>query len=226
MKRSKELVKGYWWAVFWRYLAVGLIYFVIIIIFSILLVLAGEGSILESILNLIMQVIDVIISIVLAIYSYLIYKDLVKIKGESPSQVEKKKGGNKIIIVGIVLIFLVPVATITLVSLNVARMKARDAHRVANIKTIQLGLNLYYEENNKRYPVELSELTDLGDVDLFSISEDRLKDPKSDIEYEYRKKGFDDYELCFEIEEDRSDYIQGENCITAEDYSTSGNLGW
>jgi len=89
LRRSKKLVKGYWWAVFGRFLAIGLIYLIVILILAIPLIFVKEGSTLEIILNLIMQIIEIIIGVILTIYSYLIYKDLVKIKGES--QVEKKE---------------------------------------------------------------------------------------------------------------------------------------
>jgi len=212
LKRSKELVKGYWWAVFGRYLAVGFIYSFITLIFIVLLFFVGEGSVLESVLSLIIQIIDIIIGVIFAIYSYLIYKDLVKIKGES--QVEKKKGGKKIIIAVVILVLFVPVAIIALVSLNSARMIARDANRVSDVETIQTELEVHYYKYKGRYPIRLNDLIDLSSP----ISEDKLRDPQSDIEYKYTKRGLDDYELCFELEEDAGGYVQGENCVTSEDY--------
>jgi len=43
-------------------------------------------------------------------------------------------------------------ASVVLVSLNTARQKARDARRVADMRTIQLALTLYYDSSNA-YPV-------------------------------------------------------------------------
>lgn len=42
-------------------------------------------------------------------------------------------------------------STMTVYAINVARMKARDARRLADIKQIQKALELYYDENNE-YP--------------------------------------------------------------------------
>lgn len=43
-------------------------------------------------------------------------------------------------------------ASVVLVSLNTARQKARDARRIADMRTIQLALTLYYDAHNA-YPV-------------------------------------------------------------------------
>lgn len=43
-------------------------------------------------------------------------------------------------------------ASVVLASLNSARAKARDARRVADIKQVQLALELYYDDNG-RYPL-------------------------------------------------------------------------
>lgn len=212
LKRSKELVKGYWWSVFGRFLTFGLIHLVIILVLSIPLIFIKEGSGLEFIWNFTTSMLDIIISIIFVIYSYLIYKDLAEIKSNSPSQVEKKKGGKKIIIVAMVLIFLVPITTIILVSLNSARMKSRDAYRVANIKTIQLGLKIYYNEHNGRYPTNLDDLVNSTSF----ISEDKIKDPYG-YKYYYKRSEFDNYKLCFELEE-KGGFSMKESCVTKDDF--------
>lgn len=48
-------------------------------------------------------------------------------------------------------------ASIILASLNTARQKGRDARRVADIKEIQLALELYYDANSQ-YPTSLGAL--------------------------------------------------------------------
>ena len=49
-------------------------------------------------------------------------------------------------------------ASIVLASLNSARRKSRDARRVADIKQLQLALELYFDANNSAYPAALSAL--------------------------------------------------------------------
>jgi uncharacterized RDD family membrane protein YckC/type II secretory pathway pseudopilin PulG len=53
-------------------------------------------------------------------------------------------------------------STLAVVALNVAREKARDSHRVADIKQIQTGLELYYADN-KTYPDTTGLFADLGE---------------------------------------------------------------
>src|SRR5258708_29767584 len=46
-------------------------------------------------------------------------------------------------------------SSVVLASLNTARQKARDARRVADVKQLQLALELYYDAN-RAYPTALS----------------------------------------------------------------------
>lgn len=47
-------------------------------------------------------------------------------------------------------------ASIVLASLNSARRKSRDARRVADIKQLQLALELYFDANSSAYPTGLA----------------------------------------------------------------------
>ncbi len=49
-------------------------------------------------------------------------------------------------------------ASVVLASLNSARKKSRDARRLADIKQLQVALELYYDANNADYPGLLSSL--------------------------------------------------------------------
>lgn len=49
-------------------------------------------------------------------------------------------------------------SSIVLASLNSARLKSRDARRIADIKQLQLALQLYYDANTD-YPTSLADLT-------------------------------------------------------------------
>lgn len=48
-------------------------------------------------------------------------------------------------------------SSVVLASLNDARLKSRDAKRIADIKQIQLALELYFDSNNA-YPAALADL--------------------------------------------------------------------
>lgn len=49
-------------------------------------------------------------------------------------------------------------SSVVLASLNSARQKSRDARRVADVKQLQLALELYYDSNSSVYPTALSAL--------------------------------------------------------------------
>lgn len=61
------------------------------------------------------------------------------------------KKGFTLIELLVVIAIIAVLASIVLVSLNTARVKGRDARRIADIKSIQNALALYYDNNNK-YP--------------------------------------------------------------------------
>ena len=80
LKRSKELVKNYWWGVFWRGLAISLIFIAVVLVFSIPLNFTEEGSLFYVIWTFVARIFQFIITPIMTIYTYLIYQELVKIK--------------------------------------------------------------------------------------------------------------------------------------------------
>jgi type II secretion system protein G len=76
-------------------------------------------------------------------------------------------------------------SSIVLASLNSARKKGRDARRVADIKQIQLALELYYDANSN-YPTSAEYAADLvSDGFISSLP----LDPLSAISYAYEAIG-------------------------------------
>ncbi len=118
MKRSKELVKGYWWSVFSRLVAFGVVAFIASLLLSIvfnipLSVLSdlakqpqsgqylGTIAVLSAIVflvSLIMVVLEFVITIVGLTYVYLIYEKLKTIKELSSDSREKVSPGQKILL--------------------------------------------------------------------------------------------------------------------------------
>ncbi len=90
LKRSKELVRGYWWAAFGRSLFLGLLVAILSIILSVPLTAFEQGSAGYSIYNGIMNVIWAVLSPIFVIYAYYIFRDLKNIKGESKLIATKK----------------------------------------------------------------------------------------------------------------------------------------
>jgi len=64
---------------------------------------------------------------------------------------KKNKRGFTLIELLVVIAIIGILSSVVLASLNSARLKARDARRVADLKQIQVALELYYDANTK-YP--------------------------------------------------------------------------
>lgn len=98
--RSKQLVAGFWWKVFWRLLAISIIGF-------------GIGFAVDLIgktlkIPFIEDFVGLFLTPFLVTYSFLIYEDLRKIQGELPFEPPKRSAKIKFILVGIagILLFL------------------------------------------------------------------------------------------------------------------------
>ncbi|MFA5753927.1 MAG: hypothetical protein WC905_01015 [Patescibacteria group bacterium] len=80
IKRSVQLVKKYWWAVFGRVCLLCLIAWAFMVIISAPLSAVAEDSLFFSIWNAIVQVINILVGPIALIFSFQMYRDLVKIK--------------------------------------------------------------------------------------------------------------------------------------------------
>jgi hypothetical protein len=79
LKRSKELVKGNWWGVFGRYMFLYLALFLFLVVLDIILTPLGEET-ANMIGDSVEQVVSFLLMPFFFAYSYLIYRDLLKIE--------------------------------------------------------------------------------------------------------------------------------------------------
>lgn len=80
IKRSKALVKGYWWPVAGRVLGLSLIIWLFMMLVSIPGMMAVEDSWFWNLWNAVVQIISYLIGPMTMLFSYKIYRDLVNIK--------------------------------------------------------------------------------------------------------------------------------------------------
>lgn len=80
IKRSVQLVKGYWWAIFGRLLVLGILVWIFSVIISLPVYFSQPDSWFYTVWNAIVQVISIIIGPISLLFCYRIYQDLVKIK--------------------------------------------------------------------------------------------------------------------------------------------------
>ena len=74
-------------------------------------------------------------------------------------------------------------ASIVLASLKTARVKSRDARRIADVKQLQLALALYYDSHSSSYPSSLTPLVAAGDIPVIPT------DPSTGASYAYAALG-------------------------------------
>ena len=105
--------------------------------------------------------------------------------------INKSKRGFTLIELLVVIAIIGLLSSIVLASLNSARVKARDAQRIASLKQVQLALELYYDDFD-RYPSQGS-----GDYLLSNINAKLVPDyiPTLPGDPLYRGTG-SDYKYC------------------------------
>ena len=75
-------------------------------------------------------------------------------------RLNSNKKGFTLIELLVVIAIIGILAAVVLVSLNSARQKARDAKRLADVRQIMTGLELFYNDNTTGYPAAVSGLPD------------------------------------------------------------------
>ncbi len=105
----------------------------------------------------------------------------------------KKNKGFTLIELLVVIAIIGVLASVVLASFNSARKKSRDARRIADIKQLQLALELYFDSNNA-YPSGLAALATDGHI--ASVPDDPLE-----VSYVYCLSGTTDYQLQGTLEE-------------------------
>lgn len=90
LRRSHVLVKNYWWAVIGRTIFLSLIYLVAFAVVSLPIYFLPESSALAIFWNMVLSVLRFIISPIFVIFAYLIFKELVIIKGSAIKNAAQK----------------------------------------------------------------------------------------------------------------------------------------
>ncbi len=109
-------------------------------------------------------------------------------------------------------------SSVVLASLNSARKKARDARRIADLKQLQLALEMY-NDTNSSYPTNLSSLVS----DYIPVLP---KDPKTNADYSYATTStsssyvlgatLENYNAVLKTDIDNSDESTSVNCGTQD----------
>jgi len=150
--RSKQLVSGYWWKVFWRDLAVSLFSFIISLPFSLI---RGIAEVLKiPFLGLVKYIPSLFLFPYVTVFVFLIYEDLKKLKEGILFEPPKKGRKIKYILIGLLGFLLISgiLFGIVFTSLSGARSKARDAKREADVGQFSTAMKMKYEDDLE-YPL-------------------------------------------------------------------------
>ncbi len=205
LKRSKELVKNYWWAVVGRVLLLVMVFWVVLAVLSIPLWFISEASRLFGIYSNFIDLVAFVLSPIGIIYYYCIYKDLVEIKGQSKII---NKDTKKNITIWLMAVFGGLIVGLFFLSLFVFKsgnlqIQIRDDIRLEQVDKIQVALDTY-KNTVGVYPDDLifgEILAHRGEIFMASVPENPLPsdgDCPEGFEYIYLQKdsGFS-YELTF-----------------------------
>lgn len=78
---------------------------------------------------------------------------------------KRTKKGFTLIELLVVIAIIGILASVVLASLNSARAKSRDARRIADVKQVQLAMELYYDNASQKYPTNTNGLAALAAAD-------------------------------------------------------------
>ena len=140
--KSKQLVKGNWWPVFWRFLLIGLIFSIVGLFFAIF----SKDNLFFSLIRIIFSFLAFPFT---ATFSFLIYEELKRQKEGIPFEEPKTKTKLLFVLIGILGIFFVPAifSFIVLTSLKGAQDRITDVRIMSSMSQIQrAAVMIYYEE--------------------------------------------------------------------------------
>ncbi|TSD02674.1 MAG: N-terminal methylation motif domain-containing protein [Parcubacteria group bacterium Athens0714_16] len=132
----------------------------------------------------------------------------------------KKNKGFTLIELLVVIAIIGILSSVVLASLNSARQKSRDARRIADIKQVQLALELYFD-SNANYPTALAPLAP-------SFIPTLPKDPQTDTVYTYTALGSgttcSSYHLMATLEDGNHQALDGDADAAAGTACTGGGI--
>ncbi len=185
--KSKEYVKGMWGKVFWRFFFIGIIFMAVSLVSFILFKLLNipYGTEISRLL------VGLFFMPLMTVYSFMVYSNIRSIKGEIVLAPAK---GKKAIfyVIAILGLLIIPATFLLSAVLYGARAKAQDMRKEADLRQIQLGLEVYRVDNGF-YPFSLEEISKqyLPTIPV---------DPKTKLPYQYLKKSDVDYQICAQME--------------------------
>ena len=128
----------------------------------------------------------------------------------------QKKTGNKgftLIELLVVIAIIGILASVVLASSNSARMKSRDARRLADVKQLQVALEMYFDDNANNYPAVITDLSGATACGAKACISTIPIDPISPTtDYVYTQVSGTDYTLEATLEDTANPALVGVPC--------------
>ena len=143
------------------------------------------------------------------------------------SKKEGKNYGFTLIELLVVIAIIGILASVVLASLNSARKKSRDARRLADVKQLQVALELYYDANTSKYPATLALVEGATSCGTGPCIAKMPKDPLGATTYSYTSfpAACTDYHLGASLEESTNPALTGDvDDITLETTLCTGSV--
>ncbi|MFY9461764.1 MAG: prepilin-type N-terminal cleavage/methylation domain-containing protein [Candidatus Sungiibacteriota bacterium] len=130
------------------------------------------------------------------------------------TNLRKRAGGKGFTLIELLVVIAIigVLASIVLASLNSARKKSRDARRIADVKQIQLALELSFDSSNA-YPDALSTL---APTYIPAVPNDPLGTQATPIPYKYCKVSATSYHLGAALEESSNPALNNDRDQTSD----------
>jgi len=142
----------------------------------------------------------------------------------------RQNSGFTLIELLVVIAIIAMLASVVLASLNTARQKGRDAKRIADLKQVQLALELHFDANSQ-YPAADAGNTIPGSLETNGYIQDIPVDPVAVQAYVYNRcTAVTDYCLAADLEDINNPVLDSDDdtvgvgcsCLTADGPGTAG----
>ncbi len=247
-KQSRQYVKGRFWAVAGRFILFGLIYFGFFWIIAIIDLTISSMLDLGDV-QILSNLVSFFVSALTSAFVAAMYVHLRQLSGSDAKVAQpglnvmpagvvapasavapvESKGHRWYIVLAVIGGLMIPLmllASVVLLALNSARVKSRDAKRVADVRQIAVALDLYYNEN-RSFPVNLSALASGNDrvfdqVPVAPEPADGDCTPESN-KYMYSYVSTQEFALTFCLGQETQGFKAGKNVLTQQGMNPSAN---